>query len=217
MRRRLDLPVVAENDANLGAVAEAAFGAARTAQDVLYIKLTSGIGAGVIVKGGLYRGTAGRAGEIGHVIVDPDGPLCRCGNRGCLEMLVGVPALLETVRPVLGDITLGELLDLAVAGHAGCRRVLADAGAIQTPTLMLGAGRDWVVSLKAQQEFFARLSSPIKEMETYPDDYHAIFHEQDRHRIVDRVRKFIDERFAERIATPSLLQADRAGHTWNEY
>ena len=82
---------------------------------------------------------------------------------------------------------------------------------------MLGAGRDWVVSLEAQQEFFGRLSSPIKEMEIYPSDCHAIFHEQDRHRIVDRVRKFIRERFDQSPATPSLSQADRAGRTWNEY
>ena len=114
---------------------------------------------------------------------------------------------------IFRQIAINVLID----AHDTGQRLLADAGAIQTPTLMLGAGRDWVVSLKAQQEFFARLSSPIKEMEIYPDDYHAIFHEQDRHRIVDRVRKFINERFAQRVATPSLLHADRAGHTWNEY
>jgi alpha-beta hydrolase superfamily lysophospholipase/SAM-dependent methyltransferase len=114
---------------------------------------------------------------------------------------------------IFRQIAINVLLDAYDTGQ----RLLADAGAIQTPTLMLGAGRDWVVSLKAQQEFFERLSSPIKEMEVYPDDYHAIFHEQERHRIVDRVRKFINERFAQRVATPSLLQADRAGHTWSEY
>jgi alpha-beta hydrolase superfamily lysophospholipase/SAM-dependent methyltransferase len=101
--------------------------------------------------------------------------------------------------------------------HDTGKRLVADAGAIQTPTLILGAGRDWVVSLKAQQEFFARLSSPIKEMEIYPSDYHALFHEQNRHRILDRVRKFVRERFAQPPVTPSLLQADRAGYTWNEY
>ena len=64
---------------------------------------------------------------------------------------------------------------------------------------MLGAGRDWVVSLKAQQKFFDRISSPIKELEVFPAAYHAIFHERDRHRIVDRVRKFILERFAQAV------------------
>jgi alpha-beta hydrolase superfamily lysophospholipase/SAM-dependent methyltransferase len=114
---------------------------------------------------------------------------------------------------IFRQIAINVLLD----AHDTGQRLLADAGAIQTPTLMLGAGRDWVVSLKAQQDFFEQLSSPIKEIEIYPDDYHAIFHEQDRHRTVDRVRKFINERFAQPTATPSLLHADRSGHTWNEY
>jgi alpha-beta hydrolase superfamily lysophospholipase/SAM-dependent methyltransferase len=114
---------------------------------------------------------------------------------------------------IFRQIAINVLLDAYDTGQ----RLLADAGAIQTPTLMLGVGRDWVVSLKAQQDFFTRLSSPVKEMEIYPDDYHALFHEQDRHRMVDRVRKFINERFAQGVATPSLLHADRAGHTWNEY
>jgi alpha-beta hydrolase superfamily lysophospholipase/SAM-dependent methyltransferase len=114
---------------------------------------------------------------------------------------------------IFRQIAVNVLLDLYDTGN----RLIVDAGAIQTPTLMIGAGRDWVVSLKAQQEFFARLSSPIKEMEVYPSDCHAIFHERDRHRIVERVRKFLSERFDEPVTTPSLRHADRAGHTWDEY
>jgi predicted NBD/HSP70 family sugar kinase len=129
MRRRLDLPVVADNDANLGAVAEAAFGAARNAQDVLYVKLTSGIGAGVIVKGGLYRGTAGRAGEIGHVRVRPDAPNCRCGRRGCLETVASTDALRAVLRAEHGrDLTVTALMDAARAGDPDCLRVIDDGG-----------------------------------------------------------------------------------------
>jgi len=129
MRRRLDLPVVADNDANLGAVAEAAFGAARQAQDVLYVKLTSGIGAGVIVKGGLYRGTAGRAGELGHVRVRPDGPVCRCGRRGCLETVASTDALRRVLLSDRGrDLTVTAMIDAARAGDLECRRVIDDGG-----------------------------------------------------------------------------------------
>ncbi len=129
MRRRLGLPVVAENDANLGAVAEAAFGAARTAQDVLYVKLTSGIGAGVIVKGGLYRGTAGRAGEIGHVRVRTDGPVCRCGRRGCLETVASTDAIRAALLAQHGkDLTLTELIEAARAGDRDCRGAIEDGG-----------------------------------------------------------------------------------------
>ena len=78
-----------DNDANLGALAEAAFGAGRDAGDLVYLKVSSGIGAGLILNGRLYRGSAGLAGELGHVLVDPDGIVCRCGNRGCLETVAG--------------------------------------------------------------------------------------------------------------------------------
>lgn len=129
MRRRLDLPVVADNDANLGAVAEAAFGAARRGQDILYVKVTSGIGAGVIVKGGLYRGAAGRAGELGHVRVRPDGPICRCGRRGCLETVASTDALRRALRRERGrDVTVATMMKAARAGDQDCRRVIADGG-----------------------------------------------------------------------------------------
>jgi predicted NBD/HSP70 family sugar kinase len=129
MRRRLGLPVVADNDANLGAVAEAAFGAARRAQDVLYVKLTSGIGAGVILKGGLYRGGAGRAGEIGHVRVRPDGPVCRCGRRGCLETVASTDALRRALRHDHGrDLTVASMMEAARAGDPGCLKVIAEGG-----------------------------------------------------------------------------------------
>jgi predicted NBD/HSP70 family sugar kinase/biotin operon repressor len=129
MGRRLGLPVVADNDANLGAVAEAAFGAARRAQDVFYVKITSGIGAGVIVKGGLYRGAAGRAGEIGHVRVRQDGPICRCGRRGCLETVASTDALRRALRHDHDrDVTVAGMIEGARAGDADCRRAITDGG-----------------------------------------------------------------------------------------
>ncbi len=88
-----------DNDANLGALAEAAFGAGRDAGDLVYLKVSSGIGAGLILNGRLYRGSAGLAGELGHVLVDPDGIVCRCGNRGCLETVAATGALVD-LRPL---------------------------------------------------------------------------------------------------------------------
>src|SRR6266576_2121483 len=81
---------------------------------------------------------------------------------------------------IFRQIAVNVLLDL----HDTAARLVADAGAIQTPTLMIAAGRDWVVSLKAQRVFFNRLASARREMEIYPAAYHAIFHDQDRHLIV---------------------------------
>jgi alpha-beta hydrolase superfamily lysophospholipase/SAM-dependent methyltransferase len=114
---------------------------------------------------------------------------------------------------IFRQIAVNVLVDLSDTAY----RLVADAGAIHTPTLMLGAGRDWVVSLNAQREFFHRLSSPLKEMEIYPASYHAIFHDQDRHLIVSRVREFIRARFTEPMTQPSLLNADQAGYTRDEY
>jgi predicted NBD/HSP70 family sugar kinase len=129
MRRRLDMPIIVDNDANLGALAEAAFGAARDAADLIYLKVSSGIGAGLILNGRIYRGTDGLAGELGHVLVDPEGFVCRCGNRGCLETLAATGALVELLRRSHGeDVTVQGMLALARAGDLGCRRVIADAG-----------------------------------------------------------------------------------------
>jgi predicted NBD/HSP70 family sugar kinase len=128
MAHRLGLPVVVDNDANLGALGEWTWGAARDCDDVVYLKVSTGIGAGLIVDGRPYRGAGGTAGEIGHTIVDPAGPICRCGNRGCLETLVGVPALLELLAPTLGRLSLQEVLDRAAAGELAPRRAIAEAG-----------------------------------------------------------------------------------------
>jgi predicted NBD/HSP70 family sugar kinase len=79
--------------------------------------------------GSLYAGASGTAGEIGHTTLDEAGPVCRCGNRGCLEVLAAAPAILELLRPTRGgDLSLRDTIDLAAAGDPGCRRVIADAG-----------------------------------------------------------------------------------------
>jgi alpha-beta hydrolase superfamily lysophospholipase/SAM-dependent methyltransferase len=114
---------------------------------------------------------------------------------------------------IFHQIAVNVLLGL----HDTATRLLADAGAIHTPTLMLGAGKDWVVSLGAQRELFNKLSSSVKQMSVFPNAYHAIFHEKNRNVIVGRVRDFIIERFAEPPIAPSFLHADQIGHTRDEY
>ena len=127
--KRLALPVAVDNDANLGALAELHWGAAAGRKDVAYLKISTGIGAGLVLDGRVYHGTGGLAGEIGHAIVDEQGPVCRCGKRGCLETLAGASALAELLEPRLGRaISTAELLSLATSGDSGARRVIADAG-----------------------------------------------------------------------------------------
>lgn len=129
MRRRLELPILVDNDANLAALAEAAFGSGRDAKDLIYLMISSGIGAGLVLNGRLYRGAEGLAGELGHVLVDADGPVCRCGNRGCLETVAGTDALAELLRRSHGDGLDGRsIVRMAREGDLGCQRVIADAG-----------------------------------------------------------------------------------------
>jgi len=129
LNRRLALPVYVGNDANLGALAEATFGAGRGVNDLIYVMLTSGVGAGLVLGGRLYEGDAGTAGELGHVVVEPGGLVCRCGGRGCLETVAGAAAIVRPLRHSHGpDLTLADVVAIASAGDVGARRVLADAG-----------------------------------------------------------------------------------------
>ncbi len=129
LRNRLGLPVSADNDANLGALAEAQWGAGRGCQTLLYIKAATGIGGGLIINGQVFRGSAGTAGEIGHITVDDNGAVCACGNRGCLELSAGGAALVaELAQSEVHVDGVPALVEKAREGHLGCRRVLADAG-----------------------------------------------------------------------------------------
>ena len=118
-----------DNDAHMGARGELAQGAARGHRNVIYVKASTGIGAGIIVDGRLVRGSTGDAGELGHVQVDENGPMCRCGSRGCLETEVSAAkliALLQTTHDQ--ELTVPGMLALAESGDPGVNRALGDAG-----------------------------------------------------------------------------------------
>jgi predicted NBD/HSP70 family sugar kinase len=129
MAHLLELPVQVGNDANLGALAEFTWGAGRGCSSVVYLKLATGIGAGIVIGGRLFEGAGGTAGEIGHTTIDETGDICRCGNRGCLETYAGAAAIASLLSRSLGD-ELGpdDVVSRALEGDAGCRRAFADAG-----------------------------------------------------------------------------------------
>jgi hypothetical protein len=114
---------------------------------------------------------------------------------------------------IFPQIAVNMLLDL----HDASRRLLADAGAIHVPLLVMAAGSDWVVQEKAQRQFVERASSPVKHFEVLPGFSHAIFHEKNRHIVVKKVRGFIDDCFARSRSHRSLLDADRRGYTHDEH
>jgi predicted NBD/HSP70 family sugar kinase len=124
---RPPFPIQAENEANLGALAELWEGAGREFSDFIYISGELGVGAGIIVAGELFRGAHGFGGELGHTTVDPGGELCACGNPGCLETRVALGALLRAAGLEPG----ARVEELAARAQGGDERVLgalADAG-----------------------------------------------------------------------------------------
>jgi glucokinase len=94
---RFGRPTFLGNDANLAGLAEATYGAARGLSDVIYLTISTGIGSGIIAGGKLLLGAHGLAAEAGHIVIEPDGPLCGCGGHGCLETLAAGPAIARDV------------------------------------------------------------------------------------------------------------------------
>ena len=139
LERRLGAPVMVDNDANLGALAEHWWGVARGVDDVAYIKVATGIGSGHVVGGEIYRGSSGFAGEIGHIAIDPRGKPCICGLNGCLVTLAGGQALVARAEELAGQYpesrlaggarTIGEIEDAALEGDALALQVSREAAA----------------------------------------------------------------------------------------
>ena len=185
MSERLGLPVFADNDANVALLAEHRLGAAQGTRNAMMLTLGTGIGGGLIVEGELYRGTRGAAGELGHVVVDLDGPPCpgKCPNRGCLEALAsGIALGMEGTRrglaPAPGqDAVTGErVTELAHAGDPEARAAVETIGralgtgisglvnAFDPEVVVIGGG---VIALgelllaPARAEAAARLGGPV--------------------------------------------------------
>ena len=120
--------VLVENDANLGALGELTFGAGRGLASLIYVMLgESSVGAGLVINGWLHRGATGFAGELAHIQIDDDGPLCSCGGRGCL--IHAGSALLRSAQSAYDEkLTYPRLLTLAAGGDPGLARLLGDFG-----------------------------------------------------------------------------------------
>jgi predicted NBD/HSP70 family sugar kinase len=181
-------PVFVDNDANLGALAELWWGTGYSAKNLAYIKVATGIGAGLIIDGRIFRGSGGIAGEIGHNSIDPNGPLCVCGLRGCLHTLIGTPALLARAKEELlasgskqrPPASIDELVDAALAGEPSCVEVLRYTGnklgvaianmlnLLNPRTVVVGGGiaRAGDLVLDTVHETIHRLSLPASILET---------------------------------------------------
>ena len=144
LQETFNVPVCVGNDANAAALGEHLFGAGRGVDDMIYLTISTGIGGGIISEGRLLLGARGLAGEVGHIVIQPDGPLCGCGNRGCMEALASGPAIARTAveriqagaSSAMVDLVGGDLSRLtaetvsraAAAGDPLARELLHEAG-----------------------------------------------------------------------------------------
>ncbi|MBO9523645.1 MAG: ROK family transcriptional regulator [Nocardioidaceae bacterium] len=133
--------VLIENDANLGALAEHRHGHGRGHANVVFVKVSSGVGAGLILDGKLFRGTSGTSGEVGHLTLDEQGPLCRCGSRGCLEAYAATGTALAMMGEQMPEARIDDVIAAAQQGNVSALRVFEDAG------LHLGWGLAMVTNL----------------------------------------------------------------------
>lgn len=142
LETRFGVPVSLSNDAELGAIGEWAYGAGRGERNLAYIKVGTGIGAGLLLDGQILRGASGSAGEIGHITIDENGPICSCGNRGCLEALAGGRAIsnqaiqevknglrttLSEISPV-SKIRSRDVIAAARRGDLVSQQIVSEAG-----------------------------------------------------------------------------------------
>jgi glucokinase-like ROK family protein len=141
LENRWNVPVALNNDANFGAVGEWVFGAGRGEKNIAFIKVGSGIGAGLILHRQVFGGTTGSAGEIGHLTIDENGPLCSCGNHGCLEAFAGGNAIELQAKKLVDsgkrtllsefntkDITVREVAEAARRGDLAAQEILHRSG-----------------------------------------------------------------------------------------
>ena len=175
-------PVFIDNDANLGALAELWWGVGCTAGDLAFIKVATGIGAGLIINARIFRGSSGIAGEIGHTSIDPNGPRCVCGLNGCLTTFIGTPALLERAEAKLRTVgsnrppprSIDDLVSAALEGDPPSVELIRYAGQklgvgianmlnlLNPRTVVLGGGiaRAGEILLDAVHETIRGLSLP---------------------------------------------------------
>ena len=127
IEKALGRPTVLENDANAAALGEFRYGAGKGASSLVYLTVSTGIGSGIILDGKIWHGVKDGAGEVGHMTLLPDGPMCGCGNRGCLEALASGPSIARRAREALaagqpsrlreaGDFTAADVVRLAQEG-----------------------------------------------------------------------------------------------------
>lgn len=191
MQRYFDVPVAIDDDAHCAALGEARMGAARGMDNAVYVTISTGIGAGIIIDGHIYRGAHGFAGEVGHMTIEAAGPPCSCGNFGCFEALAsgsaiaarakqavihGDQTMLSRFRDDLTQLSAEQVVNTAEKGDSVALRIIESAGryagiglaavasAFDPQVIVVGGGvmRSGGIMLEhARKSFLERTISPI--------------------------------------------------------
>lgn len=127
LEKKWQVPISVNNDAEMGVLGEWASGAGRGERNLVYIKVGTGIGAGLLIDGQIYRGLTGSAGEIGHLTIDENGPLCACGNHGCLEAIAGGRAIAQQAQQAVDKGARTQLSSIQPTSQISARDVAAAA------------------------------------------------------------------------------------------
>lgn len=155
LQNLLNIKIAIENESRLSAVAEKYIGLAKDVNNFISINIKSGIGSGIFINGELFKGTSGNAGELGHITVKEDGPLCACGNYGCLETMAATPSIIKRAvmykkqgeksllfdKVGIDDINLKDIVDCSKEGDLLCTRIL------QSVSKYIGIGISNVINL----------------------------------------------------------------------
>ena len=180
---RLNMPVYVENESVCSTICEQWMGSCRQVEDFIHINVDTGIGAGLFLKGGLYRGTTGSAGEVGHIVVEDGGPLCQCGNHGCLETLASLDGMLRQANMddfgvFLSEVRAGNSKAVAVMAHASRslgRAVSMLANTLNPRRIVLGKRfpeyADLALPTIRREVERQTLKWPARQMEVVPGQY----------------------------------------------
>lgn len=182
------VPIFSDNESNCSAIAEMTWGAAQGYDDFVVYTLDLGVGGAIVSGGRVLRGIAGGAGEFGHVVIDPNGPLCRCGNRGCIEVYASFRNLLTEAEGHFGrPLRITDVVEMALGGDSYCQSLIERAGdaggvglgligSVLNPPLVVVSGRLALTGellLKALRQSYERYTL-IKHSDV-PDEARTVF------------------------------------------
>jgi len=200
LEKEFGMPSVLDDSARMMALAEKHFGLGRETGDFLFIEVGMGIGASIFIDGKLYRGPGGSAGELGHMTVDENGPLCSCGNNGCLEAMASCAALIQAVRAGIQQGVNSKISEL----------VDGDLSRISIEIVVQAARENDTLALRVLDEAVSHIGVVVADVINLLNPKVVIFggplFREGKELLLDRLRQVIRQRALEKSANEVQLK-----------